>query len=100
VIGVDVVVGGLKWVLFFFGEGEGAETSVSSRQNVIPAKAGPAFLRRSRTSRAFSAIHPERHSREGGNPVTSNVLARKALDSRLRGNDEQKKDSKQQKRKT
>ncbi|MFD0326078.1 hypothetical protein [Lysobacter gummosus] len=30
---------------------------------------------------------PGRHSREGGNPVTSNALARKALDSRLRGND-------------
>ncbi|MFD0324105.1 hypothetical protein [Lysobacter gummosus] len=28
-----------------------------------------------------------RHSRESGNPVTSGVLARKALDSRLRGND-------------
>jgi hypothetical protein len=28
-----------------------------------------------------------RHSRERGNPETSNVLARKALDSRVRGND-------------
>ncbi|MBT2751137.1 hypothetical protein J7J50_08260, partial [Lysobacter sp. ISL-50] len=31
-----------------------------------------------------------RHSRECGNPATSSVLARKALDSRVRGNDEQK----------
>ncbi|MFD0322775.1 hypothetical protein [Lysobacter gummosus] len=28
-----------------------------------------------------------RHSRERGNPVTSSVLARKSLDSRVRGND-------------
>ncbi|MFD0325947.1 hypothetical protein [Lysobacter gummosus] len=36
-----------------------------------------------------------RHSRERGNPATSNVLARKALDSRVRGNDEQKAAAKQ-----
>ncbi|MFD0323663.1 hypothetical protein [Lysobacter gummosus] len=39
----------------------------------------------------LSATAPlsNRHSREGGNPRTSNVLARKALDSHVRGNDEQ-----------
>ncbi|ALN83568.1 hypothetical protein LC55x_0263 [Lysobacter capsici] len=37
----------------------------------MPAKAGFALLRRSRTSRDFSAIPPERHSREGGNPEAS-----------------------------
>ncbi|ALN91713.1 hypothetical protein LG3211_2746 [Lysobacter gummosus] len=41
-----------------------------------------------RESRAFSAISPDRHSRERGNPATSGVLARKALDSRFRGNDD------------
>ncbi|MFD0324112.1 hypothetical protein [Lysobacter gummosus] len=35
----------------------------------------------------FSAPIQDRHSRERGNPETSNVLARKALDSRVRGND-------------
>ncbi len=38
----------------------------------------------------FRVIFRCRHSRESGNPATSSVLARKALDSRLRGNDEQK----------
>ncbi|ALN91283.1 hypothetical protein LG3211_2316 [Lysobacter gummosus] len=38
---------------------------------VIPAKAGSALLRRSRTSRAFRAILPIRHSRESGNPEPS-----------------------------
>jgi hypothetical protein len=35
-----------------------------------------------------SAFLFARHSRERGNPVTSSVLARKALDSRVRGNDD------------
>jgi hypothetical protein len=47
-------------------------------QVVIPAKAGIQRLQRHLS---------DRHSRERGNPVTSNVLARKALDSRFRGND-------------
>ncbi|MFD0321193.1 hypothetical protein [Lysobacter gummosus] len=72
------------------------EPSASCLQTVIPANAGirslqrhpsrPSFPRM-RESRAFSAIPPVRHSRERGNPVTSSVLARKALDSRVRGND-------------
>ncbi|MFD0323739.1 hypothetical protein [Lysobacter gummosus] len=54
----------------------------------------PSFPRR-RGSRDFSAILSDRHSRERGNPVSSGVLARKALDSRVRGIDEQKRRPKQ-----
>ncbi|MFD0322201.1 hypothetical protein [Lysobacter gummosus] len=46
-------------------------TSAPSSQPVIPAKAGSALLRRSRTSRDFSAILPVRHSRERGLCFTS-----------------------------
>ncbi|UOF15998.1 hypothetical protein IEQ11_04895 [Lysobacter capsici] len=51
---------------------------------------------RTRESSEFGEALSSRHSREGGNPETSNVLARKALDSRLRGNDEQEQKPEQQ----
>ena len=51
---------------------------------------------RTRESSDFGEALSSRHSREGGNPETSNVLARKALDSRLRGNDEQEQKPEQQ----
>ncbi|SDW70667.1 hypothetical protein SAMN05421681_102604 [Lysobacter enzymogenes] len=47
-----------------------------ARADVSPSPSSP-------TTRAPSL----RHSRESGNPETSGVLARKALDSRVRGND-------------
>jgi hypothetical protein len=67
---------------------QGQET----KQNIQSFQRHPSrtsFPRR-RESRDFSVVFPERHSRERANPAASNVLARKALDSRVRGNDEQR----------
>jgi hypothetical protein len=50
---------------------------------------------RTRESSDFDEALSSRHSREGGNPETSSVLARKALDSRVRGNDEQEREQQQ-----
>jgi hypothetical protein len=79
-----------KRALLYFGGAEHPETSAPSFRFVIPAKAGSALLRRSRTSRDFSAILPVRHSRERGNPVPFVRERLKSLYFRVRGNDERK----------
>jgi hypothetical protein len=71
----------------YFDGAEHPEASAPSLQAVIPTKTGSALVRRSRTSRGFSAISQERHSRERGNPVPFVRERLKSLDSRVRGND-------------
>ncbi|WP_148650210.1 hypothetical protein [Lysobacter capsici] len=63
----------------------------------FPRTRAPLSLGESWASGDFGDAPTSRHSREGGNPETSNVLARKALDSRLRGNDVQEQKPEQQK---
>jgi CubicO group peptidase (beta-lactamase class C family) len=72
------------------------ENSPQGEDARLPTHLQPSFPRR-RESRDFSAISQVRHSRERGlrftsaaaeHPATSGLLARKALDFRVRGNDE------------
>ncbi|MFD0324335.1 hypothetical protein [Lysobacter gummosus] len=71
----------------YFGVAEHPETSASSFQSVIPAKAGIQRLQRHLSRPSFPRKRAPLYFGGAEHPATSRVLARKALDSRFRGND-------------